>query len=511
MSHLSGENIPEQFVKKILSILLLAFVVTIPTLAQKPQPAPTSPLVQKPAPKIPYVTKVLANGLEVIVYPDSGVPLVTVEIAVRNGSFTEPPELNGLSHLYEHMFFKTNGALAIYQCELAKRFDKTDYFAARGCNERLKLKSQIGDVGYIDDADSAGFIRNGTTQEEYVNYYYSVTSPHLATIMRSMRDAMLYPTFDENEFQQEIQVVLGELDRNESEPGYYLQNALMSRLFYKYPSRKSPGGTRQTVASATTEKMRLIQSRYYVPNNSALIISGDVLPEKAFALAEELFGVWKRGEDPFIKNPLVEHPPLAKSEATFVTQGVENAIVRIGWHGPSIGKDNQSTYAADVFSFIVGQPNSRLQRKLIDSGLALAVDVHYYTQRNVGPITVTLVASPDKAKAALAAVYDEMSHFTDADYFTDEELSNAITLVESRDLYSRERLSEYSHTLGFWWSSTGTDYYRGYNDNLRKISRKEINQYINTYITGKPHVGVAMMSAGAKTASGITEADLIGK
>ena len=47
-----------------------------------------------------FVNRKLANGLEVIVLPDRSVPLVTVELAVRNGSFTEPLEFNGLSHLY---------------------------------------------------------------------------------------------------------------------------------------------------------------------------------------------------------------------------------------------------------------------------------------------------------------------------------------------------------------------------------------------------------------------------
>ncbi len=61
-----------------------------------------------------------------------------------------------------------------------------------------------------------------------------------------MRDAMLYPSFDENEFKQEIQVVLGELDRQQAQPIYYLDRTLMDKLFYKYPSRKSPGGTRET-------------------------------------------------------------------------------------------------------------------------------------------------------------------------------------------------------------------------------------------------------------------------
>ena len=52
--------------------------------------------------------RVMANGLEVIVVENHGVPLVTVEITVRNGSFTQTPEYAGLAHMFEHMFFKAN-------------------------------------------------------------------------------------------------------------------------------------------------------------------------------------------------------------------------------------------------------------------------------------------------------------------------------------------------------------------------------------------------------------------
>ena len=52
--------------------------------------------------------KVLANGLEVIVVENHGVPLATVEVNVKNGSFTQPPEYEGLAHMYEHMFFRAN-------------------------------------------------------------------------------------------------------------------------------------------------------------------------------------------------------------------------------------------------------------------------------------------------------------------------------------------------------------------------------------------------------------------
>src|SRR5512141_2688429 len=52
--------------------------------------------------------RVLENGLEVIVVENHGVPLATVEIDVKNGSFTQTPEYAGLAHMYEHMFFRSN-------------------------------------------------------------------------------------------------------------------------------------------------------------------------------------------------------------------------------------------------------------------------------------------------------------------------------------------------------------------------------------------------------------------
>src|SRR6476661_4036693 len=52
--------------------------------------------------------KVLSNGLEVIVVENHGVPLATVEIDVKNGSFTQSPDYAGLAHMYEHMFFRAN-------------------------------------------------------------------------------------------------------------------------------------------------------------------------------------------------------------------------------------------------------------------------------------------------------------------------------------------------------------------------------------------------------------------
>ena len=369
--------------KRIVLIPLLIFSLLIPLSArtqfsgaspfsQGQSATATKPVAGKPA--VDINSRVLSNGLEIVTLEDHSVPLVTIELAVRNGSFTEPPELNGLSHLYEHMFFKANRAIA----------NQEDY---------LQKIGQLG-IAY-----------NGQTREEVVDYYFTTTSPNLRTAMNFMRDAVRYPLFDKTEFEREREVVIGEIDRNESNPFYYLNLEMTNRLFYKYPSRKNPLGNRQTVATATTDMMRLIQSRYYVPNNSALMVTGDVNSEEIFKMAQEFYGDWpKREKDPFVEFPMVEHPPLPKSEGAVVKQPVQNVIFNIGWHGPSIGKDNPGSYAADVFSFILTQPNSRFQHNLVDTGLVNGVTIGYLTQRNVGPIQIVAQTTPDKARAAFLFV-----------------------------------------------------------------------------------------------------------
>lgn len=446
------------------------------------RPAPSTTAVA-PArlPEAKIYSQVLPNGLEVIILEDHSIPLVTIELAVKNGSYTEPPELNGLSHLYEHMFFKQNRAIA----------NAEEYLRAIG---------------------SMGIAYNGTTREEVVDYYFTTTSPNLRTAMQFMKDATRYPLFDEREFVREKQVVIGEIDRNESNPFFYLNQEMNSRLFFKYTSRKNPLGNRQTVSAATTDMMRLIQQRYYVPNNSALVLTGDVNPAEVLKLAQEFYGDWPRREkDPFVEFPLVEHPPLPRSEGAVIIQPVQNVILNIGWHGPSIGKDNPATYAADVFSFILRQPNSRFQRNLVDTGLVTGVDLGYYTQRNVGPISLIAQTTPDKARAAIKALYEEVAHFNDKDYYTDEQLESAKALLEADDLYSREKLSDYTHTLSFWWASTGLEYFRGYLPRLRATSRADISRYITTYIQGKPHVGLALMSNEAQARTKIQPEELMGQ
>lgn len=80
-----------------LLLAAAAFVLTPPV--AEPQRAELEKIIHR---------RVLANGLEVIVVENHGVPIVTAELDVKNGSFAQTPEFAGLAHMYEHMFFRAN-------------------------------------------------------------------------------------------------------------------------------------------------------------------------------------------------------------------------------------------------------------------------------------------------------------------------------------------------------------------------------------------------------------------
>ena len=63
-----------------------------------------------------------------------------------------------------------------------------------------------------------------------------------------------------------------------------------------------------------------------------------------------------------------------------------------------------------------------------------------------------------------------------------------------QDALDRERPSQLTHTITFWWTSAGLPYYQGYLENMRKVTRADIAHYLDTYVLDKPYVLGAMVS-----------------
>jgi zinc protease len=421
--------------------------------------------------------RVLANGLEVIVVENHGVPIVTLELDVKNGAFTQTPETAGLAHMYEHMFFRAN-------------------------------RDNPRPDQYVERLSTMGAIYNATTREENVNYFLSVSADSLAPALSLLAAGYKAPLFRRDELEREREVVLGEYDRQESNPFFRLTRELDRLLYPGNFSRKNTIGDRDVLRNVTPEQMQFIQNTYYVPNNTVLIISGSVQVARAFELAEREFGSIPRGADPFAAHPIPPIPPLTGNSAVIVEEDVGAVTVFVQWQGPSVGVDPGATYTADVFSDVLNDPGSGMQQRLVDSGLWHGVIVNYYTLNNVGPITISGQTTPSRLREALDALFAEIARFDTPGYFDPDEIEATKAQRAVSSAFDRERASGFAHTLGFWWSVASLEYYMGYVDNMAAQTVDDLRSYARRYIVNKPHVVGVMIAPAARQQLNLTEAEL---
>ncbi len=426
-------------------------------------------------------TTTLDNGLEVILVENHSVPLVTVEIAVKTGAYTETPKTDGLAHLYEHMFFKGNAALP----------DQAAY---------QKREAELG------------ISSNGTTSTEAVKYFVTLPSYYLEEGVEFMSHALLTPNFDPGELKNETKVVLGEYDRNESNPAFFLRKNVRQKLFHAYYYRKNPIGDRDAIILATPALLKDFKERYYVPNNSALIIQGDFDPKTALTFANHFFGTnkWPKGADPHAQ-PLPAHPKITKDDVIIVNRDFKQAMLQYGQYGPNIGEDETQTwetYVADVLGTLVALPQSKFQRNLVDSGLTSAASWGYYTQQDGGEMSASLVATPENVEKAVQTLKAELAKFANPEYFTENELKAAQTHLEVSSTYAREKGQDFAVDLAFWWAIAGIDYFLDYIPNIKKVTIDDLTRFAQKWIIGKPSVLGVLISPENQKNVGLTLAKL---
>jgi zinc protease len=430
--------------KSLLTVLFCGAVFSLAAQARLPQN---------------YFWKKLDNGLEVMVIENSRVPLATIEIAVKNGAYTEGPEYSGLSHLFEHMFFKAN-----------KDYPDQEKFITR--------------------TQELGAIWNGTTSEERVNYYFTFDRDSLQAGLKFMNAAMRFPIYRAEDMQKERPVVDGEFQRAESDPTFTLWDESNKRLWGDLYTRKTPIGDHNIINTATPEKMMVIKDKYYYPNNSILVITGDVKHDAAFALAQQIFGDWKRSDfDPFVKYPIPEFQPLTKAEYFIKESSIaQTPFIMLNWHGPDYRNDSAATLAADIFSTALDLNSSKWQQALIDKGLATNVGFNYQTAKYVGPIQAFVVPNPTKLKECYTEMMNQISQFADPNYLTEEQLQTAKEVFRRNQIRRNEKPSALGSQLTYWWASTSLDYFNDYLPNLMKVTREDIAAYARKYVVGKPYV-----------------------
>ena len=418
--------------------------------------------------------QVLGNGLELFVNSNHAVPLAMIMVSFRCGAITQTPQTAGLFHLYEHLMFDGNST---YRTQ-------TEFMAAL---------NRLGVANW-----------NGGTSNEYVNYYITVPSDKLAEGLAFWAAAIREPLFDPDQFQNEKQVVINEIRGYHTDPGDIFGNAAERRAFAAYPWRKDVSGPEKNIANATLAMIRQIQASYYIPNNAALMIGGDVDPSAVLPLVEQYFGSWKKGATPPAIAPV--HPGYATSvklvypDPTFYN-GL--GLTQITWRGPDVLAQTKDTYVADVLLFLMSSPVGRFKQALLDKLPDLYDEEHisfgYPTQRDGGQFIFGTLFTYDpkqpldllaRQEALRTAVLAELKQIAadPAAYFGAAELELAKTKLSDQNLMGMETAASVLNNLNFWWATATTDYFFGYEKNCRAVSFDDIAKLIKIWILDQPAI-----------------------
>lgn len=403
-----------------------------------------------------FESQILDNGLEIVVSADRTAPVVTICIAVRTGATCEEPETNGLAHFYEHMFFKGNESLP----------DQTAY------NHRLR---------------ELGIVRNGTTSDEMVKYYVTISSDRFEEGLEFMRDAIVTPLFDMEEMAREREVIMNEYDRNTTHAFWQFRLAQEAVLCSDAPWRASTIGEPEVIMAANPSAMYDFQERYYTPDNSVLIITGDIDPREAFALAEEYFSVWVFGGRSNYDD-LSVLLSINSDTTVYVDSPSGIGFVSIVYAGPPFGTDPSSSYPADVWGTYLDLMSRDFHRTLVTNGPFITVGGSYYTQRYYPSISFSGMFPPDQTEEAVAALRAEIEKLDQIDFYDDEGIALAKDELRRHRLFAEESARDLAlNSLAFWWvQGNGLDYYSTYLDSLAGVETEDITEFVNAYISGRP-------------------------
>jgi len=430
----------------------------------------------------PYFTETLDNGLTVIAMESHKVPLVTIVLAAKAGAMTETPDSNGLTHLWEHMFFKGNARLP----------DQEAF------NRRIR---QLG-ISY-----------NGDTAAEKVRYFFTLPSAFLQDGIQFMADAISTPLLEQKELERERRVVLNEYERNAAQPSFDYANLQRSIIYGDQQHQRDPLGLRPIIEKATRDQLLTIRDQVFVPSNCALLVAGDFTPDQLKRIVKQYFTAWK---NPPAWSAVKPKPfPAFPATTNFIMTrpNVQNAHVESVFFGPKARSQPKDTYALDVLVHLLHHRSGTFYKKFVDSGLTYEASLGYYTQSQAGEIEVSATTEPKQALRVQKLLLDEIPKWARPGYFTSTQLEDVQRKMLIAQKHELNQPTEFIKEMAFWWAVTGLDYREGYLPMIAKVTLRDVQAAVAKWLVGKPHLDGILLSPEDATKVGLhdTSAALVSK
>lgn len=291
----------------------------------------------------------LANGLKVFISVNKVEPKVQTLIAVKAGSKFDPKETTGLAHYLEHLMFKGTPNLGtnnwekervlldkiadLYEKhkaekdpakkkEIYKEIDKVSFEASQYAipNEYDKMVTSFGAQG-----------TNAYTSNDQTVYINTIPSNELEKWMKL--EAERFQNLTMRLFHTELEAVYEEYNISQDNDGRWAYANLMKGLYPNHPyGTQTTIGEGEHLKNPSMVNIRNYFEKYYVPNNIAICLSGDINPEITLELINKYFGGWKgKAVEPFVKPTL----PAITAPVKLENFGAQEEFVYVGFRIPA--------------------------------------------------------------------------------------------------------------------------------------------------------------------------------
>jgi predicted Zn-dependent peptidase len=329
---------------------------------------------------IPVERTTLANGLRVILSPNHFSPTVAVAVFYNVGSKMEVKGRSGFAHLFEHMMFQGS-----------ENVPKTGHFKI--------ISSHGGDF-------------NGSTGEDYTNYYQEIPAQMLPVVLWLESDRMRSLKVTAENFENQRAVVIEEKLQNYDNEPYVPSFLEINRLSYEgwWPYEHSVIGDMKDLEKAKLEWVQGFFASYYNPANAVLAITGNFDPKSALELVQEYFGDIPSPPSIPAFNPKPFKPAGKEKSKIMYDPLAPLPAFHVTYHIPPMRSSEY--YPLKLIAMAMGDgESSRLYQKLVKERQAVQemyVDLDGRKEPDLFSIFMILTGA-ETADEVRSAVYDEIA------------------------------------------------------------------------------------------------------
>ena len=390
----------------------------------------------------------LANGLQVLLFPDPSKPTVTVNVTYRVGSRHEGYGETGMAHLLEHLVFK-------------------------GTPDHPEIWKSLQEHG-------AQF--NGSTWYDRTNYFETLAASdeNLDFALKMEADRMVNSFIAKKDLDSEMTVVRNEFEMGENNPVGVLSERVISAAYLWHNYGKSTIGSREDIERVPIDRLQAFYRKYYQPDNAMLVVGGKFDEQKTLGRINDIFGRIPK-PDRVLEQPYTVEPPQDGEREVFLRRVGDVQAIDVVYHVCSGSHEDMA--AAEVLADVLtADQTGRLYKALVETHLSTRVSADAAALHDPGYIEITAEVRKDQPIEKVRQILlDTVETFTKTPA-TEAEVDRAKNAFARRfDLFLNDsgrvavRLSE-SAATGDWRLMFL------HRDRMKKVTPADVTRVAATYL-----------------------------